>query len=243
MTTPVLLLHGQPGSVRDFDRVVSRLGHRRGLAFDRPGWDGVRPPTDLDGNAAAALAELDVHGVSRAVVVGHSFGGAVAAQLAVRFSERVAGLVLLAPSANPASLYAFDHLLAAPVIGPLLGGAVIGGAGWALSLGALRRALPGDEAYLLQVAHRLRAPAAWRAFAVEQRALVSDLPELESSLGLITAPTRIVAGGADWLVPISSLRRLSRSIPGAELKVVGGAGHLLPLRNPDAVIKAIDAVS
>jgi pimeloyl-ACP methyl ester carboxylesterase len=242
LTTPVLLLHGQPGSMRDFDPVVAGLGHRRCVVFDRPGWDGVRAPTDLEGNASAALAELDVHGISRAVLVGHSFGGAVAAWLAASFADRVAGVVLLAPSANIASMYAVDRLLAAPVVGPLLSGALVGGAGLVLSVSQVRRALPGEDAYLAAVARRMRSPSAWRAFAVEQRVLFSDLPELESLLGRITAPTRVLAGGADWLVPISSLRALARAISGAELEVIEGAGHLLPVRQPRAVIDAIEAV-
>ena len=199
---------GQRARLRS--RRVAGLGHRRCVVFDRPGWDGVRAPTDLEGNASAALAELDVHGISRAVVVGHSFGGAVAAWLAARFADRVAGVVLLAPSANIASLYPFDRLLAAPVVGPLLSGALVGGC-W---VGSERRAGCGARSPATRPtwpprARRMRSPSAWRAFAVEQRVLFADLPELESSLGRIAAPTRVLAGGADWLVPISSLRTLA----------------------------------
>ncbi len=242
MTPPVLLLHGQPGSVRDWDRVVGRLGHRRSIAFDRPGWDGVRRATDLGGNARAAITELDLHGIERAVVVGHSFGGAVAAHLAVHHAGRVAALVLLAPSANMASLYAVDRLLAAPLAGPLLCGLMFGLGGSALSFGYLRRALPGDDDYLRAAGRRLRAPAAWRAFVVEQRALFTDLPSLELALGRIDAPTRILAGSADRIVPLAALRQLAEQIKGAKLELVEGAGHLLPLRRPRAVVQAIESL-
>lgn len=242
MTTPVLLLHGQPGSLHDWNRVVAGLGHRRSVVFDRPGWDGIRPATNLEGNAHAALAELDLHGVSRAVVVGHSFGGAIAAWIAAQFPERVAGLVLVAPAANVASLYAVDRLLAAPIVGPVLSAAIVRGAGWALSVGYLRRALARDEAYFAAAARRLRSRSAWRAFVVEQRALISDLPLLETSLGRIAVPARILAGSADRIVPISSLRMLSDSIAGAQLELIEGAGHLLPLRQPQAVVQAIGAL-
>jgi pimeloyl-ACP methyl ester carboxylesterase len=242
LSTPVLLLHGQPGSARDWERVIGELGHRRAVAFDRPGWDGVHPPTDLDGNARAAIAELDVHGIDRAIAVGHSFGGAVAAWLAASNPHRVAGLVLVAPSANVASMYRLDQLLARPVAGPFLSGLLLGTAGWALGLRSVRRALPGDDGYLRSVARRLRSPAAWRTFVFEQRALFTDLPALEGMLWRIQAPTRIIGGSADRVVPSASLSQLAASIGGSQLDVLPGAGHLFPLQRPRVVADEIESV-
>ena len=106
----VLLLHGQPGSAADWRAVIARLdGAVRPIAIDRPGWDRTTPPRDLAGNAQAALAALDGHGVQRALVAGHSLGAAVAAWLAARHPERVSALVLAAPAANVASLYRIDR--------------------------------------------------------------------------------------------------------------------------------------
>src|SRR5947209_14666259 len=98
---PILLLHGQPGSAEDWDRVRAHIGERAPtIAIDRPGWDGDRGPADLAGNARAAIAAIDAAGARRAVVVGHSFGGAVAAWVAATTPDRVRALVLAAPSAN-----------------------------------------------------------------------------------------------------------------------------------------------
>jgi pimeloyl-ACP methyl ester carboxylesterase len=243
LTAPVLLLHGQPGSAGDWNRVVAALGHRRTITFDRPGWDGVRPPSGLPGNAEAALTELDVHGAERAVVVGHSFGGAIAAWLAAWFPNRVSGLVLIAPSANTESLYAVDRVLAAPVVGEAMSALMLGAAGWGLSVRRMARLLGGDERHLLSVARRLRSPYAWTAFVAEQRALFADLPRLEPELRGIQVPTRILAGTRDWAVPIGSLRKLESSIPGAELRLIPRAGHLIPLRQPQTVAEAIASVS
>jgi pimeloyl-ACP methyl ester carboxylesterase len=232
--TPVLLLHGQPGSARDWDGVLAALPPGAStLAFDRPGWDGRSAAGGLEVNGRAALSMLDGTGSERAVVVGHSFGGAVAAWLAVHAPERVAGLVLCAPAANVASLYAIDRWLAIPLAGDVASAALLGLAGLALSAGPLRGRLAAElklgDRFLLGAGQRLVRPATWRAFAVEQRAMISELPELERGLGQITAPTRIVAGSQDRIVPLSSLRQLSRQIPGAELVLLDGAGHLLPL--------------
>jgi pimeloyl-ACP methyl ester carboxylesterase len=236
----VLLLHGQPGSARDWDRVLDALGRDvEVLAIDRPGWDGRSAATNLAGNAAAAIAALDAHRIARAVVVGHSFGGAVAAWLAVHHPERVAALVLAAPSANDRAVYALDRVLASRVVGA----AVVGGAGAALSVSLVRHVVAKraqlEEPYLRGLARLLTKPWAWRAFVVEQRALLEGIPRLEPQLHRISAPTAIVAGAADQIVPTSAAELLAQQIPGAELMLLRRAGHLLPHRHADKLAEII----
>jgi pimeloyl-ACP methyl ester carboxylesterase len=85
----------------------------------------------------------------------------------------------------------------------------------------------------------VRGPAAWRAYAAEQRALVHGLPELEPRLGTIAAPTTIIAGAHDRIVPAAATQQLSRQIPGARLQHSAVAGHLVPQRDPGVVAAAI----
>ena len=238
----VLLLHGQPGDARDWDRVLDALGRDpEVLAFDRPGWDGQSRATDLEGNAAAAIGALDARGIARAVVVGHSFGGAVAAWLAVHHPERIAALILAAPSANGRALYALDRVLASRAAGA----AVVAGAGAALSLSPVRRAIAVraqlDEPYLRGLARLLTKRSSWEAFVVEQRALLDGIPQLEPQLARISAPTVIVAGAADRIVPTAAAELLSQQIRGAELVLLRRAGHLLPHRHADKLAEIITA--
>ena len=248
MPDPVLLLHGQPGSARDWERVQRAIaGRAQTIAFERPGWDGRSMPQDLAGNAAAALAELDRLGVDRATVAGHSFGGAVAAWLAASDPERVGALVLIAPSANVASLNRLDRVLAAPVLGDVLVGSTFVGVGAALRAMAVRRRvadlLSVEEGYLRGTARDLVRPATSRAFMVEQRMLIRDLPSLEVRLGAISAPTTIVIGTEDLVVAPGSARKLARQIAGAELVEVPGATHLLPHLRPKHLAEVIVAAS
>jgi pimeloyl-ACP methyl ester carboxylesterase len=243
---PVLLLHGQPGGARDWDRVRDAIGTRAmTIAIDRPGWDGRGPTRDLQDNAEAALATLDAHGLARATVVGHSFGAAVAAWLAAVNPERVGALVLVAPTANVASLYRLDHLLAIPVLGHVVAGAAFSSLGLALTCGPVRRRASRltslDDRYLRSAGRVLLAPAAWRAFAVEQRMLVRQLPSLEARLGQISAPTTVVAGTADRIVPVSSVRRLAGQVGGSELVLLDRAGHLVPQRHAQELAEVIVA--
>ncbi len=234
---PVLLLHGQPGSARDWTLVQDALGERlETIAIDRPGWDGRSAPGGLERSGRAAIAALDNAGAARAVVVGLSFGAAVAAWVAAEQPERVAALVLVSPAANTAALQPVDRLLALPMVGYAASAGVLAGAGVALASGRLRRrlertfALPDD--YLRSASRRLRRPAAWTSFVVEQRALLDDLPRLEERLGEITAPTTVVVGTADTVVPLEASRQLSRQIPGADLVEIRGGHHVLPAEHP-----------
>jgi pimeloyl-ACP methyl ester carboxylesterase len=244
---PVLLLHGQPGAASDWERLCGALGDRvpSTIAIDRPGWDGSSRVIDLAGNAAAARAALDDAGVRRATVVGHSLGAAVAAWLAISAPDRVARLVLVSPAANLDSLSAVDYLLAAPFVGWLASVGAMAGGGLVLGAGPLRRwvaeATALDDRYLRAAGRMLLKPGAWRAFVREQRYLVRDLPRLEHRLEEVSAPTTIVAGGADHVVPIAAARRLAASIPGAELVEVAHAGHLLHVQHASRLADVIAA--
>lgn len=240
----ILLLHGQPGAARDWDRVRAAIGGRgRTIAIDRPGWNGRSAPRDLEGNAQAALAPLDDERIDRATVVGHSFGGAVAAWLAARYPARVEALVLVAPSANLASLSRLDSVLAAPVVGRVASSALLAGLGLALETAPVRARIAGglalDDRYLEVAGRLLLRPSSWRAFFLEQRLLFRELPALEARLPDISAPTTIVAGAADRIVPATSARRLKDQIPEAELVLLDRADHLLPLRNAQRLAEVI----
>ncbi len=243
---PVVLLHGQPGGARDWDGVRAALGERiHTLAIDRPGWDGASAAAGLAENAGAALDALDALGASRATLVGHSFGAAVAGWVAAHHPDRVGALVLVAPAANVASLFRIDRWLALPVAGYLASASVLASAGATLALGQARRWIAGqlalDEHFLQDAGRAMRSPAAWRAFAIEQRALIHELPALERMLPRIGAPTKVVIGTADRVVPPSSARKLATQITGAELVEIERASHLLPLQHPERVAELIAA--
>lgn len=194
-------------------------------------------------SAEAAVDALDAEGLERATIVGLSFGAGVAAWLAVEHPERVEALVLVSPAANTAALQPIDRLLAAPVAGYAASAALLAGAGLALSSRSVRRrlearfALPDD--YLRVAAGRLRGRSAWDSFYVEQRALLGDLPALEPRLHEIVAPTTVVLGTADTMVPVSASRALAEQIPGARLVEIEGGHHVLPAEHPDRLAEVI----
>jgi pimeloyl-ACP methyl ester carboxylesterase len=240
----VVLLHGQPGSARDWDRVVAALdGRAQVIAVDRPGWDGRSPARDLPGNARAVFDLLDARGLERATLIGHSLGAAIAVWAAVAQPERVAALVLAAPAANLASLAPLDRWLALPLAGPMASAASMAGLGLALSASPVRRRIARrvriDEPYLRASADLLLSARARQAFTVEQRSLIRDLPELERRLSAVAAPTWILTGTEDRVVPPGAPRALAIQIPGTSLVELKGAGHLLPQLHAQPLVDAV----
>jgi pimeloyl-ACP methyl ester carboxylesterase len=134
-------------------------------------------------------------------------------------------------------------VLAAPVLGPALGAASLTGLGLALGIAPVRhkivRASGVAEQYLVAAGRGLLTSWARRAFVAEQRWLLRDLPALERSLSLIAAPTTILTGAEDRIVPRAAPQALATQIPGARLVVLEGAGHLLPQLHADRVADAI----
>jgi pimeloyl-ACP methyl ester carboxylesterase len=245
---PILLLHGQPGRGRDWQPLSDAIGDREELlAIDRPGWDGRTQPGGFARSAVAATEALDAAGWPHATVVGHSYGAAVAAWLAAERPERVAALVLVAPSANTASLRRSDRLLAAGAVEPLLSALLILGARASARTPLIRRqlasALGVDQTWLGNVSAGLRSRPAWRSFFVEQRLQIHELPILEERLVRIHAPTTIVIGTRDPIVPLRSARQLAGQIPGAELIVIPGGGHTLPAQAPQRLAEIIEQVA
>jgi pimeloyl-ACP methyl ester carboxylesterase len=237
---PVVLLHGQPGSGRDWDLVRRGLNDLRVLAPDRPGYDGL-PALDFAGNARLLSGLLRDTGVERAVVVGHSWGGGVALQMALDHPEQVAGLCLLGSIGSPLSLTRRDRLLAWP------------GLAEAAAVATCCTAVLAPRAFVSATGSRLpvaqrqelrRRGREWqrggavRAIAAEQRFMVLRGEELARRIGEITAPALVVTGQQDRTVSPAAAADLARALPGGVLLSVPG-GHLLPHEAPRVVADAV----
>ena len=228
-----VLLHGQPGGRRDWDAVVAQLdGGVRALVPDRLGYGATEGRAGgFEANASSVIGLLDEAGAADAVVVGHSWSGGVALELAQRHPDRVAALVLVGAVGGTGSLAWSDRILAVPVLGDAI-------------------ALGGLTAIGVRPVRRLVAPSAadvatgegwwrrWRSFMIEQRAMLDELPGIAARLGDVHAPAIVVMGEADRIVRPSSQEALAEEI-GAELRRVPGAGHLLPRERPGEVAAAI----
>lgn len=233
----VVLVHGYGESLISWRPVFDELSLDADvIALDLPGFGVSSKPASgytADSLASVVLALLDELGVGRAVIVGHSLGGAVATAAAIRDPGRVTGLVLVAPA------------LATPM---LLGTAVQAGAQaarWrtlvASRYEALRSKFGGihDPAWLAEdpgsAAYDPSGDSAYR------RALASALAEFDfafltpqSAAGL-RLPTLVLWGANDPLVPLGSARALVAAIPGARLEVLARTWHRPHVERPQEV--------
>jgi pimeloyl-ACP methyl ester carboxylesterase len=242
---PVLLVHGQPGSAGDFEPLRSRLSPSRTvLAPDRPGWGASDEPAGgFAYNAASMVRLLDAADVERALVVGYSWGGGVALVLGQDHAARVTGLVLLS-SVGPRSLGWMDRAPLLPGVGAMLTAGGFAMARAALSLVGVASRLPrldtsARRVWVDALRRSVEGRRAASSFLVEQRALFDELDAIVARLPDISAPTIVVAGDRDRLVPVAIASSLADAIPSAQLRVVAGARHLLPVFAPDEVARAV----
>ena len=233
----VVLLHGQPGTAAVWARVRALLPpDLLVVAPDRPGYgSNPAPAMGLADNADQVAAALRSTGGAN-IVVGHSWAGGVALALARRHAELVGGLVLVS-SLGPGAILLVDRILAAPVVGPALVAS-------AFRLGAplarrRLRSMTTDEREVAQIVQANPRGRVWRSFLVEQRAMLAELPGLVAGLPGIDAPAMVLAGERDHLVPLDTARALASGIPSAQLRILAGVGHDLPLEAPEAVASAI----
>lgn len=249
----VILIHGASGNTRDFTfDLAGRLSDRyRVVAFDRPGLghtdrlhaegESPREQARLLDDAAAQL------GIGRAVIVGHSYGGAVALAWALERPERVAALVSLAGAANawegglgPWYAIASSQLGGATVVPLISALAPRGQAERAMRSIFAPQPVPAGYADYIGVDLTLR-PDTIRANARQVNGLKPHIVEMSRSYGGIDVPLEIVHGDADTIVPLAiHSEPLSRQIAGANLTVLDGVGHMPHHADPEAVVAAID---
>ncbi|RLF16554.1 MAG: alpha/beta hydrolase [Thermoprotei archaeon] len=219
----VVFVHGALGSSLTwvYQLKAAKEGGFKALALDLPGHGESE---DLVGEVdIARLAEIvekfmDALGVERAVLVGHSMGGAIAMTMAVDHPQRLSGLVLANTGAKlgvlPEILEGLEkdyQRTVAEVIAPL-----------AFS----RRTDP--KLVEASIAEMLKVPlhVALRNFKA------CNSFDLRSKLGEVRAPTLIIAGDEDRLTPLKWAEYLRNNIEGARLKVIEGCGHIAMLEKP-----------
>jgi pimeloyl-ACP methyl ester carboxylesterase len=200
---PVVLVHGLSGSGHWWRRNIGALTpHRRVYMVDLIGFGAsrTRHPFVL-AEAAGYLAQwLEQLGLERVGLVGHSMGGLIAAELAADAPDRVDRLVLVDPAALPLNPRPIIHAFSL--------------------LRELRTLAPSFLPVLLADTLRAGPLTFWRA----ARALM--LADLRPKLAQIRAPTLVIWGEHDALVPLAFAQQLAEYLRYEQLVVIKGAGHV-----------------
>ena len=225
---PLLLVHGAGGSHRHWPLEALALPARRVIAVDLPGHGESPGPSrrTVAGYARDLLAFLDALALPRAVVVGHSMGGAIALTLALDAPGRVAGLGLVSTGAR---LRVSPAILQATADPAAFAGAVEVMTDWTLGPGAS----PALRREFGEGLRRLPAEVAHGDFCA------CDAFDVRERLGEIRVPTEVVCGDADRSTPPRYSEFLQAHIAGARLHLIPGAGHLVALEAPAPTAAAL----
>jgi pimeloyl-ACP methyl ester carboxylesterase len=220
------------------------------LAFDLPGHGLSKMPRHSTGTiqeqAVILHQALTALGVKDPILVGHSWGGAIALAYALLYPHDISALVLLAPAAysDHRDEVPADFLLRLPLISDLCITMLKPILGRRLLKKSLKNAFSPDpvpDNYLKFAATVWLERKHLKAFIKNDEMVDSSLRELSPRYQTIHAPVIIVTGDSDLLVsPQQNAFNLHKAIANSELVVIPHAGHQIPETHPEAVLRAVD---
>lgn len=239
---PVVLLHGLGASMYSWRKNIAPIAAAgfRVIAFDNRGFGFSDEPDSGYDNASYAhltVALLDSLRLADAVLVGHSMGGAIAAEVAIEYPQRARGLVLIASAGLGAREQVLLRLARWPVVGPAL--LALRGRGLT---GRILRSTYADPGKVTEGdVDQYYAPVARAGYGRTLRRVLRQFrfDGLDHRLDRIAAPTLVLWGEQDRLVPLSVGRALAAGIPRSALLTVAHAGHSVQEETPDEVNRLV----
>lgn len=253
---PVVLLHGASANLRDqragvFPVLTDRY---RVIAFDRPGHGySERAPDDgYDPRVQARIirAALKQLGAENAILVGHSWSGAVVTSYALEYGDELKGVLVLSGATHPwrGETSWYNRLAITPVLGPVFRYTLVPPFGEAmLPAGIERNFEPNDPVanYIEKTGIPLLfRPDHFRANAEDLALLKGVLAQQSPRYGEIETPMIIMTGDADRTVsPRIHSYPLHEAVEGSELVILDGVGHMPHHVQVDEVAAAIDRLA
>jgi pimeloyl-ACP methyl ester carboxylesterase len=249
LDAPVLcFVHGIAGSSATWTPVMSRLSDRyRVIAPDLLGHgESAKPRGDysLGAYASGVRDLLTILGHEGATFIGHSLGGGIAMQLAYQFPEMCERLVLTCSGGLGREVHPLLRVIAAPgseyVLPVVLTSRVHGAAG-AVGRFLGKFGLRGDPLLgeIWASYTRLTDARTQRAFVHTIRAVIDVAGQRVSARDRLylarEVPTLIVWGDRDAVIPVAHAHVAHELMPGSRLEVIAGAGHFVPIEQPDLV--------
>ena len=252
---PVVMIHGASSNLETLRQPLGdRLaGNHRVILIDRPGhgWSTRMRLADSTPAIQGRMIDeaLEKLGVGRAILVVHSWSGALGARMALDYPQRVAGLVMLAPVAYPwpGGVGWYNKLVNTPVIGPLLAYTITLPLGYFLTdPGARGVFLPQimPENFVRNTATPLLLrPRQFLANARDLVTLKAAVAEQAPRYADIRVSTVVITGDVDKTVSTNRHSRpFASAVPNARLIVLSGVGHMIQNAAPDLVISEIEAM-
>jgi pimeloyl-ACP methyl ester carboxylesterase len=252
---PLVLIHGASVNLRDMKLALGeRLSaNRRVIMIDRTGHGYSSRAEDgykLGVQAALIKGAADALGVENPVVIGQSFGGAVALRYALDFQDEVSGLVLLAAVSHewPGGIAWYNDVSQWPVAGALLRRLVIPVYGqFSAKSGIASSFSPGtppEQYYEESGLALLFRPKEFKANAEDIAHLKAEIIAQQGRYGELKIPVAIVTGEDDTSVsPKLHSKRLATEVENSTLTLLPDTGHTLHHSRTDAIIEIINSAA
>ena len=244
---PMILIHGFASSNLVWSKVLLELAADgfRVIAPDLLGYGYSGKPRELDYTIASQsrmiVGLLQQLRIGRAVIVGSSYGGAVAATIALDHPELVEKLVLVGAVTNNApTRYMLMRLFSSPIIGDLISPLLLGSR---RLLRARMKRVYDRHSWVLDE-RRVNARYLPLKTRGTHRAIIRtvrrwDAERVSRDAHLITLPTLVLWGDADREVPLENGERLKEKLPNSRLIVFRECGHLPHEEYPEAFTRVV----
>lgn len=242
--SPVVLLHGLGGFAELWDKNIDALATRhRVFALDLPGFGRSDKPRHLSYSIpyfAEFLREwLGVMGLPKVSLIGNSMGGGVATMYAYRFPELVDKLVSVAGVGFGTQVSKYLRLASVHWLGEL-----VTRPGKQVNLNAFKTTVFSLSAIPLQYAElwyeMMALPGAQQAYLIALRSLANwqglnpqMIAAMTSGATKITAPTLVIWGDHDQVLPATQAHTTAATIPHARLEIFEQCGHLPQAEHPE----------
>lgn len=244
----VVLLHGFAGWSDTWEELITRLvaRNKRVIAIDMLGAGASSraiDPSDYstDAQARMILAVLQQLGIDHATVIGHSYGGRVAMQMAIFDATRINKIIAIAPEAFATDRPPMAKLVVVPVIGYAL-------AFWSTApnlIGIGLRSVSKRNAWVTRAeidryAAPIRVKGHLRAQIIQSAAPKDGDMPVPRHLMRITCPVYLIWGDGDPVFPAADGLKLVDMLPDAHLAVVPNCGHIPQVEAPEETWQLID---
>lgn len=251
----VVMIHGNAGNVEDFEFGAIQLlsSNYRVVAIDRPGHGSSDRPNGkvvtIEYQARLLHETLSTLGISKPILVGHSWGAALALAYALNYPDDVSGMVLLAPAAYPDNGESrfLRFATRTPVIGDMslvLGKTFLGRhiLKQALAQAFYPQAVPNS--YLKTACALWLGRRQVKAYLEDESALNNSLKRMSERYSKIRVPIVIVTGDKDRIVSANeNAYRLHSVVSGSQLIELKDTGHEIPQTHPASIYSALSLIS
>lgn len=225
----IILIHGAGGSYLYWPPEIRHLPGGNILAVDLPGHGESSGDckASIEANTRALFEFMDYLEIDRAVLGGHSMGGAIAQRMSLDYPERVKGLVLVGAGAK---LRVHPQLIedcSSPETYPQAVSQILE---WSFSQHA--------DMKLVGLAGERMKDLSPNVLSADFG--VCNAFDIRDQVGEIKQPTLIICGEDDLMTPVRFSEFLAGKIPGSRLEIIPQAGHMVMLEKPEVVARLIN---